>query len=97
MSSLVVPTNVRFDQTRFWVELSDGRALGIPIAWFPVLEAATDAQRLAFELSTSGISWDEIDEDISVQGLLDGVGDVTNRGKRLRAEAAKRAHPNAAE
>jgi hypothetical protein len=94
---LVVPTDVRFDRARFWVELSDGRALGVPIAWFPVLEAATETQRLAFELSTDGIHWDEIDEDISVQGLLDGIGDTTNRGRRMREAAARRAHTDAAE
>ncbi len=89
MSSLVAPTDVRFEADKFWVDLSDGRTLGVPLSWFPVLEAATPEQRAAFYLSTRGLHWDEIDEDISVEGLLNGVGDMTNRGKRLKVDAAE--------
>jgi hypothetical protein len=88
MSSLVTPTNVRFEGSKFWVDLSDGRTLGVPLSWFPVLEAATPDQRGNFELSTAGLHWDEIDEDISVEGLLAGRGDMTNRGKRMKAASA---------
>jgi hypothetical protein len=72
-----------------WVDLEDGRVLGIPLGWFPVLEAATPKQREQYWLSPRGIHWDEIDEDISVQGLLEGRGDMTNRGKRMRAGKEK--------
>jgi hypothetical protein len=89
MSSSVTPTGVRFEDDRFWVDLSDGRTLGVPLSWFPVLEAASPKQREAFQLSTRGLHWDEIDEDISVQGLLDGRGDMTNRGRKLKATAAE--------
>jgi Protein of unknown function (DUF2442) len=84
--SLVRPINIRFDDRMFWVELSDGRVLGVPLSWFPVLAAATPSQRLAFTLSLRGLHWDEIDEDISVDGLLAGRGDMTNRGRKM-AEA----------
>ena len=83
------PIDVRFVADKFWVDLSDGRSLGIPLSWFPVLEAATASQRQNFWLSTRGIHWDDIDEDISVEGLLAGRGDMTNRGKRLKATAAE--------
>ncbi|MHA6678643.1 DUF2442 domain-containing protein [Enterobacter ludwigii] len=70
--------NVRFDETTMWVELTDGRVMGVPIAWFPRLLNATDKERNDYELSTRGIHWDTLDEDISVDGLLAGRGDVTH-------------------
>ena len=66
--------SVRFDEDNMWVDLSDGRTLGIPLAWVPKLLRAKSEQLLNFELSPSGIHWDELDEDISVEGLLAGRG-----------------------
>ncbi len=71
------PKALRFDEHSLWVELSDGRTIGVPLAWFPRLLHATPQQREAYELSPRGIHWDAIDEDISVQGLLAGLGDQT--------------------
>lgn len=85
MSSSATPTDVRFDDVCMWVSLSDGRILGVPLSWFPILKQATPAQRRKFWLSPRGLHWDEIDEDISVQGLLDGIGDVTGRAKHRAA------------
>jgi len=62
-----------------WADLSDGRTIGVPLAWFPRLLNATAAQRERVELSRSGLHWDEIDEDISIEGLLAGRGDMTTR------------------
>ena len=73
----ISPTMVRFDEDCFWVELQDGRTLGVPLAWFPRLLNASVEERQAFELSTRGIHWDNLDEDISVEGLLAGFGDLT--------------------
>ena len=73
------PVAVRFDDTRFWVEIADGRVLGVPIAWFPRLVAGSPEARLEFELSSRGIHWDGLDEDISVEGMLLGFGDMTRR------------------
>jgi hypothetical protein len=70
-------TAVRFDDVTMWVELSDGRTLGVPLAWFPRLLHATPDQRARVELSRTGLHWEEIDEDISVAGLLAGRGDMT--------------------
>jgi hypothetical protein len=72
-------TAVRFDEHSMWVELSDGRTLGVPLAWFPRLLRATPEQRAAVEISHSGLHWDALDEDISVAGLLVGRGDMTRR------------------
>lgn len=73
--------SVRFDDNSMWVELSDGRTLGIPLAWFPRLLHAKPEQRQKFELSVNGIHWDELDEDIAVAGLLAGRGDSTRATK----------------
>jgi len=70
---------VNFDPEFMWVDLSDGRRLGVPLAYFPPLLYATPEQRGRYEISGggAGLHWDEIDEDISVEGLLLGIGDQT--------------------
>jgi hypothetical protein len=81
----VEPIKFRFDEERFWVELNDGRVLGAPLDWFPRLLRATAEQREAVWFSPSGLHWDEIDEDISVAGLLAGRWDNTKLGRQHRA------------
>ncbi len=71
------PTAVRFDEHTMWVDLADGRTVGVPLAWFPRLLNATPAQRSQVELSRLGLHWEDIDEDISIAGLLAGRGDMT--------------------
>jgi hypothetical protein len=67
------------DDENLWARLSDGRQLAVPLAYFPRLLKATPAQRKRFETSGggSGIHWDELDEDISIEGLLLGFGDTS--------------------
>ncbi len=79
MSSSVKAISVRFDEDSFWVELSDGRTLGIPLAWFPRLLRASPAERALVTISTRGLHWDKLDEDILVEGLLAGRGDQTGQ------------------
>jgi len=69
---------VRFDNDSMWVHLDDGRIVAVPLAWFPRLLAATPEQRVQFELSPRGIHWEALDEDISIDGLLAGHGDLTH-------------------
>ncbi len=75
MSSLAKA--VSFDANTMWVDFADGRKLGVPLAYFPRLLNATTTQREHCEISGggSGLHWDEIDEDISVENLLLGIGD----------------------
>jgi hypothetical protein len=73
--------SVQFDENNMWLELSDGRTLGIPLAWFPRLMHAKPEQRQKCELSFEGLHWDELDEDISIAGLLAGRGDATSATK----------------
>jgi hypothetical protein len=75
-------TSVRFDDDVMWVELSDGRTLGVPLAWFPRLLNASPKQRDEVEIGRTGLHWDAPDEDISIAGLLAGRGDVTHSPER---------------
>ncbi len=70
---------VRFDDSSLWVDLSDGRVIAVPLAWFPRLLHATAQQRAQVEFSPQGLHWEALDEDISVAGLLAGVGDQTRK------------------
>jgi uncharacterized protein DUF2442 len=56
-------------------ELFDGRIISVPLAWSWRLSDATPAQRQHFEImgSGEGVHWPDIDEDISAQGMLQGV------------------------
>lgn len=82
MTTSPEPVAVRFDEYSFWVDLDDGRTLGIPLAWFPRLLHGTPEQREAVELSRSGLHWDDLDEDISIGGLIAGRGDMTKPRKQ---------------
>jgi hypothetical protein len=80
--------SVYFDTASMWVELSDGRTLGVPFAWFPRLLQATPEQRERVEIGRLGLHWEELDEDISIAGLLAGRGDRTKLGRREKKRAA---------
>ena len=86
MSSSVRANAVRFDQDSMWVELSDGRTLGVPLAWFPRLLHGSAEQREQVSVSSRGLHWEALDEDISIDGLLAGRGDQTR--SRSAAKAA---------
>ena len=85
MSSSVKASSVRFDQDSMWVELSDGRTLGVPLAWFPRLLHGSAEQREQVTLSSRGLHWEELDEDISIAGLLAGRGDQTRSHAGVKA------------
>jgi hypothetical protein len=68
----VLATSVRFDEHTMWLDLADGRTLGVPLAWFPRLLRATPVQRQQVELSRVGLHWEALDEDIAIANLLSG-------------------------
>jgi hypothetical protein len=59
------------------VDLSDGRTLGVPLAWFPRLLHGSPEDRAQVTISTRGLHWETLDEDVSIAGLLAGLGDQT--------------------
>lgn len=65
-------TDVSFDETSFTVHLDNGSALRVPLDWFPTPRAATPGQRRDVRISASGagLHWDQLNEDISVSGLM---------------------------
>ncbi|HEY0794592.1 MAG TPA: DUF2442 domain-containing protein [Acidisarcina sp.] len=77
MSTSAKAIRVHFDPDSMWVHLSDGRTLGVPLAWFPRLLQSTAEQRDQVRITNSGLHWESLDEDISVAGLLAGLGDHT--------------------
>jgi Protein of unknown function (DUF2442) len=72
---------VRFDDVMMWVDLEDGRTLGIPLAWYPRLFRGTPELREKVIISAMGLHWEELDEDVSIAGLLAGRGDMTRTRK----------------
>ena len=77
MSISVQATKVTFDENQMWVDLDDGRTLGVPLAWYPRLLNGSAADRAKGWITPNGLHWDELDEDISIAGLLAGRGDMT--------------------
>ena len=67
-------TNVRIDSEAVTLELTDGRVVSAPIAWYPRLSHATPEERDQWRLIAGGrgVHWTEIDEDVSVENLLGG-------------------------
>jgi len=71
---------VKFDDDSMWVDLTDGRTIGVPLIWFPRLLNASKADRKNFSISPNGLHWESFDEDISIEGLLAGKPDQTKSG-----------------
>ena len=71
---------VKFSDDMMEVHLTDGRIISVPLIWFPLLHEASSEQREHCEIGGGGTSlhWEEIDEDISVAGLLAGAETVTS-------------------
>lgn len=68
-------TGVRVSDDSLSIDLLDGRSLTVPLAWYPRLLDASDAQRNNFRIVGGGfvIHWPELDEHLSSQGLLAGA------------------------
>jgi len=77
--------SLSFTADTMWVELTDGRSLGVPLAYFPSLSSASIQQLNNYIISGGGVGlhWEELDEDLSVENLLIGSGNQTNKKKEL--------------
>jgi hypothetical protein len=91
MNTSVVETEprastVEVGEDELTVHLVDGRRISVPLVWYPRLLEATAHQRREWELigDGEGIHWPQIDEDLSVAGILRGI----------RAPRSKRGAPN---
>jgi hypothetical protein len=86
VDEISIPTakDVKVTEDTLTVELSDGRTISVPLEWFLRLVHATPEERNKWRLigKRHGIHWEDIDEDISVEGLL--AGNPSSRRRRKR-------------
>jgi hypothetical protein len=64
--------SVEFTSAELIVTLLDGRRIATPLEWYPRLLNASVAQRENYEVMAMGIHWPELDEDLSIAGMLKG-------------------------
>jgi hypothetical protein len=67
------PLSAEITDDEVIVHLADGRTIATPLVWYPPLLNASPEQRQNFVLGPFGIHWPDIDEDLSVAGMLAGV------------------------
>ncbi len=95
-TQLALATTVRLNDDFLTVDLSDGRTISVPVAWYPRLSHGTAAERSNWRLigSGRGIHWPDLDEDISVENLLAGQpsGESQTSFKRWMDQREK--HPS---
>ena len=89
-----VPLAERVDVTEdtLTADLSDGRRISVPLAWYPRLVHATPPERRNWRLigGGAGVHWPDLDEDVSIEGLLAGRPSGEGQGAFKRWLQAKR-------
>ena len=103
MSTLAIEIQVPYaedvtvTQEALNVDLSDGRTISVPVAWFPRLLYSTQKERDNWRLigKGHGIHWEEIDEDISVEGLLTGKPSGESQASFKKWLASRSSSPSA--
>jgi Protein of unknown function (DUF2442) len=87
-------TDVRVTRDLLVVALHDGRVVSVPLTWYPRLAAGTARERAGWQLIGPGIGihWPALDEDVSVQALLEGQGS-TESVRSLRQWQRTRQRP----
>ena len=99
-SSLATETaaakRVRVTEHALVVELRDGRSVSVPIEWYPRLAEGRPSERRRWELIGPGIGihWPDLDEDISVEGLLRGLASNESAASLQRWRASRRRPAN---
>lgn len=78
--------DVHVSEDTLSVELSDGRTISVPIDWYPRLTHATEQERSNWRIigKGHGVHWEDLDEDISVEGLLVGIPSGENQASFKR-------------
>ena len=73
--------DICFSDSDFTVDLDDGRSISIPLVWYPRLYHATEEERNKWRFigNGHGIHWEDLDEDISIEGLI--VGKQSNESQ----------------
>ncbi|MEP6987158.1 MAG: DUF2442 domain-containing protein [Chloroflexota bacterium] len=68
-----IPVALEIRDGLLLVTLKDGRLIGTPMSWYPRLMNATPQQLENYELWAFGIHWEDLDEDLGIEGMLQGV------------------------
>ena len=71
--------SVECTTTELIVTLRDGRRIATPLAWYPRLDRASPGQRANYDIMPMGIHWPDIDEDLSIAGMLQGKSAISSR------------------
>ena len=99
MSTSVIPDErvkaVHVTNDTLSVDLFDGRTISVPLAWFPRLIQGTPRDRARWKVTGGGygIHWPDLDEDLSVAGLLRGEAAAAPRPSRVKSRASARGGP----
>lgn len=82
---------ITFGKKNMTVHFSDGRKVSTPLAWYPKLSHATAKQRAKWQVlgKDRGIHWPDIDEDLSIEGILHGIPSVEYRKPRTIRKNAR--------
>jgi hypothetical protein len=67
------PVAVEVKNEMLWITLLDGRVIGTPLEWYKSLSNASAKEIANFELSYDGTHWPDLDEDLSIRGMLSGA------------------------
>lgn len=76
--------SARIDATHLRVQLVDGCELTVPLTFFPTLELASDTDRQAMEVCPYSLSWEALDCDLGIEGLLQGLREDPRLAERAR-------------
>ena len=80
------PVDVRFDDGHAMIDMVDGRAIGVPLFWFPAIQNATPAQRDNFHCYRWSVYWRELDDGIDMTAMLTGLYIVPPFKRAFRAK-----------
>src|SRR5512132_2389221 len=83
--------DVRVTEDELSVRLWDGRTISVPLTWYPRLLNATDEQRKNWRIIGGGygIHWEDVDEDLSTEGLLRGAPAPRQSGSENKPETQR--------
>ena len=86
-----IATGVKVTADSLVVDLHDGRVVSVPLKWYPRLAEGTDRERRRWELIGPGlgIHWPQLDEDISIEALLKGLGSNESASSLQRWRASR--------
>jgi hypothetical protein len=84
--------SARIDAARLSVELADGFAFSVPLAFYPTLLLASEEERNAMEVQPYSLHWEALDCDLGIEGLLQGAKEHPKLAQKARQRFQQRRH-----